>query len=108
MMDRCHLSRRPNVFGDPAGLGVEPNLTWMPQRTPTDHANTIYQDPYALLGARVHYTGSRGWFKAGRLTVFAEVENLADVACASSYLVRDQVPDPPPKPLTRSDVTVGW
>ena len=93
------------TYGRPVGLTVEPNLTWMSQRTPTDLANTIYQDPYALLGVRVHYTVSRVWVEAGRLTVFAEAENLADIAYVSSYLVRTQVPDPPPKPLTRSDVT---
>jgi iron complex outermembrane receptor protein len=108
----------------PGGLTLEPTLTWMPQRTPTDHANTIYQEPYALFGARVSYAAPGGWLgPEGRLTVFAEAENLTDATYASSYLVRDRVPTPPPPPLSQKDVvafipgpgrslrvgvTVGW
>jgi iron complex outermembrane receptor protein len=93
-------------YSHPWGLAVEPTLTWMPQRTPTDHANTVYQDPYALWGARVSYRAPASWLQdGGHVTVFAEAENLADTHYASSYLVRDRVPDPPPQALTSSDVT---
>lgn len=93
------------TYDHPVGLSVTPDLTWMPQRTPTDHANTIYQSPYALLGARAHYTVGPGWLDAGQLAVFVEAENLTGTTYASSYLVRDQVPNPPPAPLTSADVT---
>lgn len=94
------------TYAHPAGLTVGPTLTWMPERTPTDHANTVYQDSYALWGARISYQTPSSWLQGGgRVTVFAEARNLGDVAYASSYLVRDRVPSPPPEALSSEDVT---
>lgn len=64
---------------------IGPNLRWMPQATPTDHANTatVYQDPYTLLGARVEYVGN-GW------RVWLLGENLTNQRYASSYAIRNQ------------------
>lgn len=101
----CHWLQGRLTYAHPAGLIVGPTLTWIPERTPTDHANTIYQDPYALWGARISYQTPESWLQGGGITVFAEAQNLGDVAYASSYLVRDRVPSPPPEALSSEDVT---
>ncbi len=62
-----------------------PNLRWMPDATPTDHANTpgMQQDAYALLGARIEYA-TESW------RAWALGENLTDRRYASSYAIRNQ------------------
>ncbi|KAF1686195.1 TonB-dependent receptor [Pseudoxanthomonas broegbernensis] len=69
------------------GWRIGPNVRWLPGDTPTDHANTrdIYQDGYALLGARLDYTAADG-----RWTVFVHADNLTDRRYASSYVIRNQ------------------
>ncbi|WP_263792879.1 hypothetical protein [Salinibacter sp.] len=76
-------------------LGLRSCRTWMPQRTPTDHANTIYQSPYALLGTRAHYTVGPGGLDTGQPAVFVEAGNLTGTTYASSQLVRDQAQSVP-------------
>ena len=101
-IDEALASTRSSRTITPSGL--RSCRTWMPQRTPTDHANTIYQSPYALLGTRAHYAVGPGGLDAGQLAVFVEAGNLTGTTYASSQLVRDQVPNPPPAPLTSADV----
>ena len=63
-IDEALASTRSSRTITPSGL--RSCRTWMPQRTPTDHANTISQSPYALLGTRAHYTvGPGGYSRAG-------------------------------------------
>jgi len=93
------------TYAHPVGIELGATLTWMPERTPTDHANTVYQDAFALWGARISYQTPASWLQGGRVTIFAEAQNLGDVTYASSYLVRDRVPDPPPPALTPDEVT---
>jgi iron complex outermembrane receptor protein len=63
-----------------------PNVRWMPQATPVDHANTpgATQDPYALLGLRIEYQGEnwRAWLLG---------ENLTDRRYASSYAITNRI-----------------
>jgi hypothetical protein len=101
-IDEALASTRSSRTITPSGL--RSCRTWMPQRTPTDHANTIYQSPYALLGTRAHYTVGPGGLDTGQPAVFVEAETLTGTTYASSQLVRDQVPNPPPAPLTSADV----
>ncbi|SDN91345.1 TonB-dependent receptor family protein [Pseudomonas jinjuensis] len=63
-----------------------PNLRWLPQDTPTDHANTRnnYQDAYALWGLKASYKASEG------LSVYVQGDNLADKTYASSYVIRNR------------------
>ncbi|MCY1551105.1 TonB-dependent receptor [compost metagenome] len=63
-----------------------PNLRWMPQDTPTDHANTAnnYQDAYALWGFKVDYRADE------HLDVYLQGENLADEVYASSFVIRNR------------------
>lgn len=68
----------------PWSLG--PNLRWLPQDTPTDHANTRgnYQDAYALWGFKASYKAREG------LSVYLLGDNLADKVYASSYVIRNR------------------
>lgn len=65
---------------------VGPNLRWLPQDTPTDHANTRnnYQDSYALWGLKASYKAREG------LSVYVQGDNLADKNYASSYVIRNR------------------
>lgn len=65
---------------------VGPNLRWLPQDTPTDHANSRdnYQDAYALWGLKANYKVSE------QLSVYAQGDNLADEVYASSYVIRNR------------------
>lgn len=80
------------------GLFVELNTEWLPEDTPTDHQNTVFQQAYPLLGFRVGYHRAR-W------SVFVHGNNITDERYASSYLIRDVVTDPPPPALDQSNVT---
>ena len=69
------------------GWRIGPNVRWLPNDTPTDHANTRgnYQDSYALLGFGADYTRADG-----RWSVFLHADNLTDRRYASSYVIRRQ------------------
>jgi iron complex outermembrane receptor protein len=75
-------------FSSAGGFYVAPNLFWSPERTPTDHSNTLYQDSYALAGLTAGYRSEAGW------TFFVEGQNLFDKKYAGSYLVTDRPPFP--------------
>jgi len=82
-----HLISAEVLWSGGKGWRAGPSLRWLPQDTPTDHANTksIYQDAYALLGFRVEYLApTNGW------SVFITGDNLTDRRYASSYSVRHQ------------------
>lgn len=65
---------------------VGPNLRWLPQDTPTDHANTRnnYQDSYALWGLKASYKASE------ELSVYLQGDNLTDEVYSSSYVIRNR------------------
>ncbi|QHN65607.1 TonB-dependent receptor [Bergeyella cardium] len=75
-------------YKHPIGVFAEVNAESIWTKTPTDHRNTVYQDPYTLIGAKLGY-------KWNKWTVFVQGNNLADKVYASSYLIRDIVPTPP-------------
>ena len=66
-------------------LRLGPNLRWMPQDTPIDHANTpgATQDGYALLGFKLEWT-------QGPWRSYLMAENLTDRRYASSFAIRDK------------------
>ena len=80
------------------GAFVALNTEWLPEDTPTDHQNTIYQQAYQLFGFRMGYDRPKWSF-------FIEGKNIADQKYASSYLIRDVVTDPAPAALTPANVT---
>ncbi|MNO47839.1 Vitamin B12 transporter BtuB [compost metagenome] len=84
---------------------IGPNLRWLPQDTPTDHANTRdnYQDSYALWGLKASYKASE------ELSVYLQGDNLADEVYASSYAIRNRADASQPTFLSGNDrsLTVG-
>ena len=81
------------------GFSIAPKVLWLPSDTPTDHANTIKQESYALLGLRVGYDPGGAW------SAYLQGENLTDRPYAASYLIRDRVPNPGPPNATPEQVT---
>lgn len=67
------------------GWRFGPNLRWLPQDTPTDHANTpgTEQDSYALLGLKLDWR-RQAW------SAYVQADNLADTRYASSYAIRNR------------------
>ncbi|HWB58115.1 MAG TPA: TonB-dependent receptor [Chthoniobacteraceae bacterium] len=62
----------------PCGLYFGPNLEWNVSSYPADEANTLFADPYALLGFRAGYKSPRG------LEVFFEAKNLTNKIYAAT------------------------
>ena len=77
------------TYKHPIGIFAEVNLESLPVKTPIDHKNTLYQDPYSLVGARLGY-------KKGQWTFFLQGNNLADKVYASSYIIQAEVTPPSP------------
>ncbi len=73
------------TYKNPNGIFVDFNTEWLPEKSPTDHRNTLYQKAYQLFGVKVGYNKSK-W------GVYVEGKNITDVNYASSYLIRDVVP----------------
>lgn len=87
-------------FSHPSGIFFAPNLRWLPEDTPTDHANTVDQESYALLGLTAGFqTPDARW------SLIVDARNLTDERYASSYLVRERVPDPGPPNAGPDQVT---
>lgn len=63
---------------------VGPNVRWLPQDTPTDHANTpgAAQDAYAIWGFKVDY-------RSGPWRYYLQLDNLSNKRYASSYAIRN-------------------
>lgn len=61
-----------------------PNVRWLPQATPTDHANVLYQDSYALLGWKIDYRHDESW------SAYLQFDNLTDKHYTSSYAIRNR------------------
>lgn len=85
-------------YDHPAGAYIAPGVVWFPDDTPTDHANTVFQESYTLWNLRAGWQGP-GW------EVFVEGRNLTDETYAASYLIRDRVPDPAPPNAGPEEVT---
>ena len=77
-------------YKHPSGFFAEANIESIWKKTPTDHQNTLYQDPYQILGAKIG-------FKWNRWTFFVQGNNLTNKIYASSYLIRDKALVPPLK-----------
>ena len=91
------------TYKHPIGIFAEVNLESLPVKTSIDHKNTLYQDPYSLVGARLGY-------KKGQWTFFLQGNNLADKVYASSYLVQAEVTAPPMRltPAPKADVKTNF
>jgi len=61
-----------------------PNVRWQPQDTPVDHANTLTQPGYALLGLKAEYRGGQRW------SAYLQFDNVTDKHYISSYAIRNR------------------
>jgi iron complex outermembrane receptor protein len=66
------------LYENPCGFYCGPNVEWNMVKYPVDEANTLFADPYALLGFRIGYNSPKGF------DVFLEVKNLTDKIYAAT------------------------
>jgi len=85
-------------YKHPSGIFAAVNMETLPEKTPTDHQNTLFQKSYTLLGFRIGYNKNR-------FGIFIEGKNLTDEKYAASYVIRDVVKDPAPPVLSPENVT---
>jgi iron complex outermembrane recepter protein len=79
-----HVYRAELLWESGRGFYGGPSVEWVPEEYPVDHANTLFADPYALLGLKVGYQAAGGW--AG----FVEGKNLTDeVYAATTGVIAD-------------------
>lgn len=64
-------------YEHPSGVYLGPNVEWNIVKYPVDEANTLFADPYALLGFRAGYRTPRGF------QVYFEVKNLLNKTYAA-------------------------
>lgn len=65
-------------------LNLSTNLRWVADDTAVDHANSLFQDDYAIWGLKVRYALRDQW------QLFASVDNLFDETYTSSFVIRNQ------------------
>lgn len=73
-----HVYRADLQYEHPCGFYIGPNVEWIVTKTPVDEANTLFADPYAVLGFRMGYRTKKG------LAVFFEAKNLTDANYAAT------------------------
>jgi iron complex outermembrane receptor protein len=67
-----HYIQAQLLYEHPCGFYAGPGLTWSAVKTPIDHANTFFADPYILFNFKTGYQSKRGF------SVFVEGKNLGD------------------------------
>ena len=65
-------------YQHPGGFYFAPNVEWSISKYPVDEANTLFADPYALLGVRAGYKSDKGF------AVFFEAKNLTNKIYAAT------------------------
>ena len=66
------------LYEHPCGFYCGPNVEWNVIKYPVDEANTLFADPYALLGFKIGYKSSKGY------NVFFEATNLTNKIYAAT------------------------
>ncbi|MGA3172335.1 MAG: TonB-dependent receptor [Chthoniobacteraceae bacterium] len=66
------------LYEHPCGFYCGPSVEWNVIKYPVDEANTLYADPYALLGFKIGYKSSKGY------DVFFEATNLTNKIYAAT------------------------
>lgn len=64
------------------GARIGPTLRWIPGDNPVDHENSLYQDGYALWGAKANVQLGR------HLRTYLAIDNLFDKNYVSTFVVR--------------------
>jgi len=70
------------------GLWVEAEVNWVPDETPVDNANTLFNESYTLVDLRGNYDVT------DNISLFGEVSNIFDETYASATLVVETVANP--------------
>ncbi len=73
-----HFYKAEVRYEHPSGFFVGPNVEWNIVKYPVDEANSLFADPYALLGVRAGYRTKRG------LQIAFEAKNLLNKTYAAS------------------------
>ena len=73
-----HFYKAELRYEHPSGFYLGANVEWNVVKYPVDEANSLFADPYALLGVRLGYRTKRG------LQVSFEAKNLTDKVYAAS------------------------
>jgi len=73
-----HLYEAELLYTTGAGFYAGPNVQCNLTRYPVDQANTLFADPYALIGFKVGYRPRKGF------SIFVEARNLTDRRFASA------------------------
>ncbi len=73
-----HTYKAELRYEHPSGVYFGPNVEWNITKYPVDEANTLYAEPYALMGLRAGYKTKKG------LQVYFEVKNLFDKTYAAN------------------------
>lgn len=73
-----HFYEADLLYATAAGFYAGPNLQCNITRYPVDQANTLFADPYTLLGFKLGFRSKRGF------SIFLEAKNLTDKRFASA------------------------
>ncbi len=73
-----HFYRGELVYEHPSGFFAGPNIEWSPRKYNVDSAETLFADPYVLLGFRLGYRSTRGF------SFFLEAKNLTNKRYAAT------------------------
>ena len=73
-----HYFRAELAYEHPCGFYAGPNVEWSIQKSAVDMANTLFADPYAILGLKVGYRTKKG------ISGYVEVRNVADERYAAT------------------------
>jgi len=66
------------LYQTPSGYYVGPDFTWSPEKYPVDMANTLFADPYFLIGFKAGFRTPSGW------SWFVDARNLTNEKFAAS------------------------
>ncbi len=72
-----HFTKFELMYTHPCGFYFGPNAEWSAVKTPVDHANSFFADPYGIVGVKT------GW-RNEKWGVFVEARNLNDKRYAAT------------------------
>ena len=71
------------------GLSLAAQVEWKPGETPIDHTNTMFQPAYRVWNVRAAYALGKN------ISLYVEMKNVANSRYASSYVISDEIHNPP-------------
>lgn len=71
------------------GLSIGAQVEWKPGETPIDHTNTMFQPAYHVWNVRAAYALGKN------ISLYVEMKNVANSRYASSYVISDEIHNPP-------------